>query len=119
MRDINPLSINPWESSRVTLLGDSAHAMNPILGLGANNAFKDAEILSQALLNYSPENYISCIKEYENDMLKRTSADVLKGRNAALKQASPVGYFGLMFRNNSLKILSALMNYFNSDSLFQ
>ncbi|CAG8625613.1 FAD/NAD(P)-binding domain-containing protein [Rhizophagus irregularis] len=75
MQDINPLSVNEWTSSRVTLLGDAAHAMSPVLGLGANNAIQDADVLSQALLNYSPENYISCIKEYENEMLKRTSAD--------------------------------------------
>ncbi|PKC59945.1 hypothetical protein RhiirA1_468726 [Rhizophagus irregularis] len=56
---------------------------------GMKNALKDAEIFFQALINYSSENYISCIKEYENEMLKRTSAEVLKGRYA-LKQASPV-----------------------------
>jgi 2-polyprenyl-6-methoxyphenol hydroxylase-like FAD-dependent oxidoreductase len=119
LRDIDPLSVNVWESSRVTLLGDAVHAMNPILGLGANSAFKDAEILSQALLNYSPENYISCIKGYENEMIKRSSAAVLKGRSAALKQASPVGgYFGLMFRNYSLKIVNFLMNVFGRDIFF-
>ncbi|PKY45890.1 hypothetical protein RhiirA4_420207 [Rhizophagus irregularis] len=58
----------------------------------------------QALINYSSENYISCIKEYENEMLKRTSAEVLKGRYAALKQASPVGYFRLIFRNNMVVV---------------
>ena len=41
-------------------MDDSGHAMGP---LGANNAIRDADNLSQALLNYSPENYISCMKE--------------------------------------------------------
>ncbi|GBB84715.1 hypothetical protein RclHR1_01130010 [Rhizophagus clarus] len=91
MQDIDPLSVNGWTSSRVTLLGDAAHAMSPVLGLGANNAIRDAEVLSQALLNYSPENYISCIKEYENEMLKRTSADVLKARSYTLNQSLPIG----------------------------
>jgi 2-polyprenyl-6-methoxyphenol hydroxylase-like FAD-dependent oxidoreductase len=53
--NIDPLSVNAWKSSRVTLLGDTSHAMNPVLGLGIKNAFKDAEILSQSLLNYSSE----------------------------------------------------------------
>ncbi|POG64818.1 hypothetical protein GLOIN_2v1671817 [Rhizophagus irregularis DAOM 181602=DAOM 197198] len=62
VRDINPLTINSWTSSRVTLIGDAVHAMSPLLGLGTTHAIQDAEALSQALLEYSPENYISCIK---------------------------------------------------------
>ncbi|CAB5191166.1 unnamed protein product [Rhizophagus irregularis] len=77
MRDIDPMSIKSWTSSRVVLLGDAVHVMNPILGLGANNAIQDADKLSQALLKYTDSN-ISFIEEYEKEMLKRTSADVLK-----------------------------------------
>ncbi|RIA91946.1 hypothetical protein C1645_736713 [Glomus cerebriforme] len=117
IQDIDPLSVsvNAWTSSRVTLLGDAAHAMSPVLGLGANNAIEDADKLSQALLNYSPENYISCIKQYENEMLKRTSADVLKSRSVTLRQSSPVGYFGFIFRNIFMKIINIIMNTFDYD----
>jgi 2-polyprenyl-6-methoxyphenol hydroxylase-like FAD-dependent oxidoreductase len=40
MRDIDPMSIKSWVSSRIVLLGDAAHAMSPILGLGANNVIR-------------------------------------------------------------------------------
>ena len=43
--------------------------MRSILGLRVNNAIRDAH-----------ENYISCIKEYENEMIKWTS-DVLRSIN--------------------------------------
>ncbi|CAG8684299.1 14534_t:CDS:2, partial [Funneliformis mosseae] len=46
---------------------------HPVLGYGTNNAI-EAYVLSQALLNNSSGNYISCIQAYE--MLKRTSAYV-------------------------------------------
>ncbi|RIA91663.1 hypothetical protein C1645_805098 [Glomus cerebriforme] len=112
MQDINPLSVNSWKTSRVTLIGDAAHAMSPVMGLGANNAIQDADNLSQALLNYSPDNSISCIKEYENKMLKRRSADVLKSRSAALSQSSPIGYFGVIIRNTILKIMHITWNVY-------
>jgi 2-polyprenyl-6-methoxyphenol hydroxylase-like FAD-dependent oxidoreductase len=112
IRDVNPLSIKSWTSSRVTLLGDAAHAMSSVLALGANNAIQDAENLSQALLK-STENYVSCIKEYENEMIKRASADVLKSRSAALKQSLPVGYFSLIIRNSTLKIMNYLLNIYS------
>ncbi|PKC02935.1 hypothetical protein RhiirA5_402180 [Rhizophagus irregularis] len=117
MQDIDPLSVNAWTSNRITLLGDAVHATSPVLSSGANNAIQDAEVLSNALLNYSPENYISCIKEYENEMKKRSSAEVLKSRHVELKQTSPVGYIGSIFRNNSIRVSNFIMNLFDYNFL--
>ena len=85
--------------------------MSPLLlGLGTTNALQDAEILSQALLNYSPEHYISRIKEYENKMLKRESVKVLNSRDITLKEITLVGYFGFVIRNSMLKITNVALN---------
>ncbi|CAG8555663.1 16853_t:CDS:2 [Funneliformis caledonium] len=110
-QDINPSSIQTWTSSRVTLLGDAVHAMNPVLGLGTNNAFQDADLLSQALINYSSEEPISCIQEYENEMRKRSTVDVLKSRSAALKMSAPVGLLRTFIRNCSLKFTNFILNF--------
>ena len=113
LQDINPLSVNSWPSSRVTLLGDAAHAMSPLFGLGTTNAIQDADVLSQALLNYTSENYISCIKEYENEMLKRSSENVLDSRTVTFQLLLPVGYFGSMIRTTMLKIKNTIINFRN------
>ncbi|CAB4496278.1 unnamed protein product [Rhizophagus irregularis] len=112
MRDIDPMSIKSWTSSRVVLLGDAAHAMSPILGLGANNAIQDADKLSQALLKYT-DNNISFIEEYEKEMLKRTSADVLKSRAATFKTSMPLGPFGIMIRNSILRTINVMINFYS------
>ncbi|RIA81879.1 hypothetical protein C1645_789399 [Glomus cerebriforme] len=114
LQDINPLSVKTWTSSRVTLLGDAAHAMNPVFGLGTNNAIKDADVLSQALLKYSPENYISCIKEYENEMRKRTSSDVLMARSFTKRLSRPIGFFGVIIRNSIMKVINTFINIYGA-----
>uniref|UniRef100_U9SUH1 FAD-binding domain-containing protein n=1 Tax=Rhizophagus irregularis (strain DAOM 181602 / DAOM 197198 / MUCL 43194) TaxID=747089 RepID=U9SUH1_RHIID len=112
MRDIDPMSIKSWTSSRVVLLGDAVHAMSPILGLGANNAIQDADKLSQALLKYT-DNNISFIEEYEKEMLKRTSADVLKSRNVTFKTSTPLGPFGVIVRDRILKVINVMINFYS------
>ncbi|POG67165.1 hypothetical protein GLOIN_2v1650118 [Rhizophagus irregularis DAOM 181602=DAOM 197198] len=112
MRDIDPMSIKSWSSSRVVLLGDAAHAMSPILGLGANNAIQDVDKLSQALLKYTDDN-ISFIEEYDKEMLKRTSADVLKSRNDTFKISTPLGPFGVIIRDNILKVINVMINFYS------
>lgn len=50
-----------WHSGRLVLLGDSAHAMSPQLGQGANMALLDAQALRDALrANSSVQDALSC-----------------------------------------------------------
>jgi 2-polyprenyl-6-methoxyphenol hydroxylase-like FAD-dependent oxidoreductase len=60
----------PWESSRVTLIGDAAHAMLPTLGMGANLSLRDAGLLCERLVavGRGEQELIPAIGAYETDM---------------------------------------------------
>jgi 2-polyprenyl-6-methoxyphenol hydroxylase-like FAD-dependent oxidoreductase len=59
-----------WTPSRVTLIGDAAHAMLPTLGLGANLALRDAHQLLELLTRASrgETDLVAGIGAFEQDM---------------------------------------------------
>ncbi len=58
----------PWPPSRVTLVGDAAHAMLPTLGMGANLALRDASRLLDQLSTQGATDLIQAIGTYEQRM---------------------------------------------------
>jgi len=74
---VKPLSYNPlFPSSRVTLLGDAAHAMTTHRGLGANTALQDASDLAFAIKNGRG------LSEYEEVLFKRGFSAVRASRQS-------------------------------------
>ena len=107
--------VEPWKSSVVTLIGDSIHTMTPGLGVGANTALLDAQILAEALVSVAKNGapFVSAVAEYEKQMhtyawdrveksLKRVNAD------DAIYKPGLRGDLALMFMRSGMRIVNAL-----------
>ena len=79
-----------WSRGRVTLLGDSAHAMLPYLGTGAGMALEDACVLAAAVARQS-DDLGAALVTYERIRMPRARAAVLGARERAKENhlASP------------------------------
>jgi len=60
-----------WSKERVTLLGDSAHAMLPYLAQGAAQSLEDACVLA-AQIESTPEDLVGALRRYEQRRIPRT-----------------------------------------------
>ncbi|RUS20818.1 FAD dependent oxidoreductase [Endogone sp. FLAS-F59071] len=65
--------VEPWESGRVTFVGDAIHSMTPFRGIGGSQALRDAANLCPVLINASrnDKDLFTDIHNYEAEMLKR------------------------------------------------
>ncbi|MBU9765677.1 salicylate hydroxylase [Mycobacterium sp. TNTM28] len=64
--------LNHWSTDRITLLGDSAHAVTPHLGQGANQAIEDAMTLAVALREADAGDLGPRLRRYEDLRMERT-----------------------------------------------
>ena len=78
------LPINSWSKGRVTLLGDAAHPMSPLIGQGANSKFEDAWILAQCLSRFSTIE--EAFNKYEKERVERTKIMQIKSAEGEINQ---------------------------------
>jgi salicylate hydroxylase len=70
LHDAPPL--HRWTASRLTLLGDAAHAMLPHQGQGANQAIEDAMVLAHCLGSVAAQDTPTALQRYERLRRART-----------------------------------------------
>jgi 2-polyprenyl-6-methoxyphenol hydroxylase-like FAD-dependent oxidoreductase len=103
------LPVAPWETSRITLLGDAIHAMTPFRGIGANIALKDAVRLRDAIVagESGERPLIDAIQAYESEMLRYGFAAV-KNSLAAMEQTVGENELGRTLARAAFRVVDRL-----------
>jgi 2-polyprenyl-6-methoxyphenol hydroxylase-like FAD-dependent oxidoreductase len=76
------VEIKNWFKDNVVVIGDAAHAMNPISGQGAATGMEDAQLLIEILCNKKIES-IKTLEEFQKIRKKRVIKIGYKARNSA------------------------------------
>ena len=76
--------IKPWETKRITLVGDAIHSMTPAQGIGGNTALHDASLLCQNLVtaHNGEKSLLQAIHDYEAEMVTYGFAAVRASRRS-------------------------------------
>lgn len=84
--------VDPWRTSRITLLGDAIHCMTPYRGIGANIALRDAALLCRQLVRaaHGEAALLDAIAEYERAM-RRYGFAAVRGSLEAMKAQLETG----------------------------
>jgi 2-polyprenyl-6-methoxyphenol hydroxylase-like FAD-dependent oxidoreductase len=73
--DIAHINLEKWHKNRIVLLGDSAHAIEPYIGIGASLAMEDAFVLSEELgnVNKNQSNLEAILNRYQERRTDRVA----------------------------------------------
>jgi 2-polyprenyl-6-methoxyphenol hydroxylase-like FAD-dependent oxidoreductase len=97
--------VDPWQSTNITLIGDAIHTMTPGLGVGANTALRDAQILGDNLAGMAAPDAIT---DYEHQMHGYAWEAVIKslarfnGDSVAYKPV--IGRLGLAVMRTGMRV---------------
>ncbi|MDZ7705486.1 MAG: FAD-dependent monooxygenase [Trueperaceae bacterium] len=110
------VSAPTWSRGRVVLVGDAAHALHPIVGMGASLALEDADVLADALANHDRveeglehftkqrQPHVASVRReaYLTRKMTFTRSELLSGMRNLLVRHTPVLELFFRFQNSRL-----------------
>jgi 2-polyprenyl-6-methoxyphenol hydroxylase-like FAD-dependent oxidoreductase len=101
--------VEPWPSSRITLIGDAIHSMTPYRGIGGNVALRDASLLGRnlATAHRGEMPLVRAIHEYESAMLDYGFRAVRRSLQAA-EGAHAQGALAFSLGNLFFRVVNAI-----------
>jgi hypothetical protein len=100
--DIDPLP--RFHTDRIALVGDAAHALVPVIGQGANQAFEDAMVLARCLGNATSAGIVSAFDHYSAERHPHVARLQQAGRRMR-RFAVSSGWVGHLIINTMTRVL--------------
>jgi 2-polyprenyl-6-methoxyphenol hydroxylase-like FAD-dependent oxidoreductase len=97
-----------WSKQRVLLIGDAAHAVSPIIGLGVNMSLEDAQMLSELCVVHNM-NFSLIFKDFEQLRKPRVTKIINSARRSSKLSQINLGFLNY-FRNFFFSLLIKLAN---------
>src|SRR5215211_2248734 len=101
--------VEPWQTGRVTLLGDAIHNMTPMGGIGANTALRDADLLRRQLVAVAAgrQELRPALRTYE-DQMRAYGFDAVKRSLRNTKMAGSASPLGRRAFRTVLRVVAAI-----------
>jgi 2-polyprenyl-6-methoxyphenol hydroxylase-like FAD-dependent oxidoreductase len=101
------VEIDNWYKGRILVLGDAAHAMNPLSGQGAGTAMEDGYLIANLIIKYN-NDYETAFKNFVKLRKKRTTLIARNARKSSKRTTIQLNKYIVMLRNRAFALLTYL-----------
>lgn len=100
------VEMDQWSRDRIILLGDAAHALHPIVGMGASLALEDAYVICQEILDHKYGNLNKALDSFTGRRQKRIKSFSRQAKFTAgftfLENKTIAGFRNKILKNSDL-----------------